>query len=62
MTDEFRFVYPEVDSAIRQIKERRYQGSLKGYGDEVLLVGISYDKDSQNKKHTCVIESMRVST
>lgn len=49
----------DADTAIRQIKERRYQGSLKGYGDEVLLVGIGYDKDSQNKKHTCVIESMR---
>ena len=46
-----------ADTAIRQIKERRYAGSLKGWADEVLLVGISYDKDSKDKKHTCIIES-----
>ncbi len=46
----------EADSAIRQIKERRYTGNLKGYGKKILLVGISYDKKSENKKHECVIE------
>lgn len=45
-----------ADTAIRQIKERRYTGSLKGYGDKILLVGINYDKNSENKKHQCVIE------
>ena len=45
-----------ADSAIRQIKERRYTGNLKGYGKKILLVGISYDKKSENKKHECVIE------
>ena len=49
-----------ADTAIRQIKDRRYAGALKGWNDEVLLVGISYDKDSTDKKHTCVIESMLV--
>ena len=24
------------------------------------LVGISYDRDSKDKKHECIIESMRV--
>ena len=45
-----------ADTAIRQIKDRRYTGSLSGYGKEILLVGISYDKDSPDKKHECVIE------
>ena len=44
----------DADSAIRQIKERRYTGNLRGYGEKILLVGINYDKDS--KKHTCLIE------
>ncbi|MDD6826631.1 MAG: AAA family ATPase [Oscillospiraceae bacterium] len=45
-----------ADTAIKQIKENRYAGKLKGYGNEILLVGINYDKDS--KKHECVIESV----
>ncbi|MCD8325060.1 MAG: ATP-binding protein [Clostridiales bacterium] len=48
-----------ADSAIRQIKEKRYDGKLKGLGGELLLVGINYDKDAKGadaKKHTCVIE------
>ena len=46
-----------ADSAIHQIKERRYQGALSGYSDKILLVGVNYDADGENKKkHTCVIE------
>lgn len=46
-----------ADTAIRQIKEKRYQGALSGYGDTILLVGINYDADGKDKKHhTCVIE------
>lgn len=45
-----------ADTAIRQIKDRRYMGDLKGYGDKILLVGISYNKNSNNKKHECIIE------
>ena len=48
----------EADSAIRQIKERRYTGNLKGYGKKILLVGISYDKKSENIKHEFVIEEL----
>ena len=44
-----------ADSAIRQIKERRYKGVFRGYTEEVLLVGVNYDK--QSKKHDCIIES-----
>lgn len=48
-----------ADSAIRQIKERRYQGALSGYGDRILLVGVNYDADGgEQKKHTCVIEEI----
>ena len=46
-----------ADTAIKQIKEKRYQGALSCYSDKILLVGISYDADGKNKKHhTCVIE------
>lgn len=44
----------DADSAIRQIKEKRYAGALKEYAGKVLLVGINYDKTT--KKHECVIE------
>ncbi|MDY2590601.1 MAG: PD-(D/E)XK nuclease domain-containing protein, partial [Agathobacter sp.] len=46
-----------ADTAIRQIKEKRYQGALSGYQDRILLVGINYDAEGKDKKHhTCVIE------
>jgi len=45
-----------VDSAIRQIKEKRYAGVLTDFADEVLLVGINYSK--KTKKHECVIEKL----
>ena len=41
-------------SAIEQIKERQYPEALKEHQGKVLLVGISYDKES--KTHGCVIE------
>lgn len=46
-----------ADTAIKQIKEKRYQGALSGYHDKILLVGINYDTEGKDKKHhTCVIE------
>ncbi|MCI5731595.1 MAG: ATP-binding protein [Eubacterium sp.] len=45
-----------TDTAIRQIKEKGYTGVLKDYKEEVLLVGISYSKET--KKHSCKIERM----
>lgn len=49
-----------ADSAINQIKERRYQGALSGYSDKILLVGVNYDADGEDKKkHTCIIEEWR---
>lgn len=45
-----------AESAIGQIKSRNYAGCPKGYGGEVLLVGINYDKNDEVKKHDCKIE------
>ena len=46
-----------ANTAITQIKEKKYQGALSGYSDKILLVGINYDADGKDKKkHTCVIE------
>ena len=46
-----------ADTAIRQIKEKRYQGALTEYKGKILLVGINYNSEGNNKKHhTCVIE------
>ena len=43
-----------VDSAISQIKQKNYPAKVAEYADNLLLVGINYDKDQ--KKHTCMIE------
>ena len=45
-----------VDTAINQIKEKRYADSLADYAGEILLVGINYDK--KTKEHTCSIEKI----
>ncbi len=47
-------------TAINQIKDKRYQGALSGYSDRILLVGINYDTDGENKKHhICMIEEWK---
>ena len=43
-----------AESAIDQIKAKKYAGKLLEYGRNVLLVGISYDK--KTKQHLCKIE------
>ena len=43
-------------SAIDQIRERNYPDSIKEYTDNILLVGINYDK--KTKKHECIIEKL----
>ena len=46
-----------ADTAVRQIKEKRYQGVLSSYSDRILLVGINYNTEGKDKKHhTCTIE------
>ncbi len=50
----------DANSAIRQIHDNRYEGALKDYAGNLLLVGINYDKNARKenaKKHSCVIES-----
>jgi len=48
----------DADTAIKQIKEKRYTGALSGYSKEILLVGVNYDKET--KKHECVIEKTEI--
>ena len=48
----------DADTAITQIKDRKYGEYLKDYTGKILLVGINYDKDDKNKTHTCVIEEL----
>ncbi|MDD7388404.1 MAG: AAA family ATPase [Lachnospiraceae bacterium] len=43
-----------VQTAIKQIKDRKYPDSITDYTGEILLVGISYDTNS--KEHRCEIE------
>ena len=44
------------ETAIHQIKDRNYPDALKGFDGDILLVGISYDKEDAGKKHCCTIE------
>ena len=46
-----------ADSAIRQIKAKGYVDGVKDFGPEVLLVGISYDRDT--KVYECRIEKWK---
>jgi hypothetical protein len=45
-----------AESALAQIKERRYVEAFADYEGKVLLVGVNYDKET--KEHTCVIEEL----
>lgn len=46
-----------AESALKQIKEKKYPLSLQNFTNNILLVGISYDKKS--KKHECIIEKFQ---
>jgi hypothetical protein len=48
-----------AESAIAQIKERRYTENVSEYTGSILLVGINYDKDA--KTHECTIEKVEKS-
>lgn len=43
-----------AETGIKQIKEKRYQGRLKDYLNNIVLVSINYD--TETKKHSCIIE------
>lgn len=44
----------DADTAIKQIKEKRYDGRLKEYFGNLIMVGINYNRET--KEHTCLIE------
>ena len=64
---EYRTDYPALivelkwnknaNTALKQIKEKKYPESICSYTGDILLVGINYDKKS--KKHKCAIEEYR---
>lgn len=43
-----------ADTAIVQIKRKDYPAKTAEYAGDILLVGISYDKET--KQHTCKID------
>lgn len=45
-----------AETALRQIKDKKYDSILDSYHGNVLLVGINYDKKS--KFHDCIIEQL----
>lgn len=47
-----------AESALEQIHNRRYPEAVRRYGGEILLVGISYDREAPagKRKHRCRIE------
>lgn len=47
----------EAEGAVSQIKERKYASSLEEYKENLLLVGISYNK--KTKIHNCRIEKYK---
>ena len=47
-----------AESAINQIKEKKYDDLLEHYRGEMLFVGINYDPDT--KKHECKIGKFKV--
>ena len=61
---EYRSEYPalvielkwnkNVETALHQIKDKKYTESLSDYTGDILVVGINYDK--ADKKHECFIE------
>ena len=44
----------DVQTALKQIRDKKYPSSILDYTGEILLVGINYDKNS--KEHQCLIE------
>ena len=44
----------KAQTALQQIKDKKYPDSVLQYTGEILLVGINYDRDS--KEHQCVME------
>ena len=47
-----------AQTALQQIQDRQYTQALEGYSGEILLVGISYNKENKDKPHSCVIQRL----
>lgn len=48
----------KAETALQQIKDRKYVQSIENYTGNILMVGISYDKKS--KEHECMIEKYTI--
>ena len=50
-----------AESALEQIRDRQYPEAFKRYGSDILLVGVSYDREAPagKRKHQCRIEKYR---
>lgn len=48
-----------AETAIEQIKNRRYSDFFKNYKGEIILAGINYLKSDPEKKHECKIEKVK---
>ena len=46
----------DVNAAISQIKQKNYPAKIQEYTGDILLVGISYDREK--KQHSCQIERL----
>ena len=47
-----------VSAAVQQIKNRHYTQALEDYAGEILLVGISYERDNPDNSNTCLAEKV----
>ena len=45
-----------AETALGQIRAKHYRNVLKDRDEQILPVGISYDRDDPETKHRCVIE------
>ena len=47
----------DADSALDQIRRKKYPAKVAEYAGNLLLVGVSYDRET--KQHSCRIETCR---
>lgn len=50
----------DVQTAIDQIKQKKYPETIRDFSGDILLVGISYDKNNKDSGHSCIIERLVV--
>ena len=48
-----------AQTAIQQIKDKKYIDVLEGCTSDMILVGINYNKDKKEQGHSCKIERAR---